>query len=151
MVYFTDSNQFRFRRQKMKINQGCQRNAMISTFSLKLVAEGREPTNFIPVMTYWDWSYKCFSEENKNEKKKDSFWVRRIIVWLWPHKVKYNRALVFRLTEKKMVCFGSGVVQKRLLIFFFWRGCRGGGGGVNFEKEIQEVSKYLEQFILKGL
>ena len=151
-MYFTDSNQFRFRRQKMKINQGCQRNAMISTFSLKLVAEGREPTNFIPVMTYWDWSYKCFSlKKTKMKKKKNSFWVRRIIVWLWPHKVKYNRGLVFRLTEKKMVCFGSGVVQKRLLIFLGGGGGGGGGGGVTFEKEIQEVSKYLEQFILKGL
>ena len=52
-----------------------------------------------------------------------------------------------------MVCFGSGVVPKRLLIIiiFLAAGWGGGGGGVTFEKEIQEVSKYLEQFILKGL
>ena len=51
-----------------------------------------------------------------------------------------------------MVCFGSGVVPKRLLIIIIFLAAVGrGGGGVTFEKEIQEVSKYLEQFILKGL
>ena len=35
--------------------------------------------------------------------------------------------------------------------FCFLAGVQGGGGRVTFEKEIQGVSKYLEQFILKGL
>ena len=66
--------------------------------------------------------------------------------------MKYNRARVFSLTGKKNGMFWlRSSTEETFNYYYFFGGGGEGGGGVTFEKEIQEVSKYLEQFILKGL
>ena len=54
----------------MKVNQGCQRNAMIWKFSLKLVAEGREPTEYSVNDILRLVLQVLFFKEKKKKKKR---------------------------------------------------------------------------------